>query len=412
MLQNVLRDMYIDPELLDKLQEIEKETLFCCMRAEQIRRWKQWDQKQTEIMKNKPPRPSRVGGKSVKWLLNDFGEPRVDVIDSPNFAEEIQNSKTDDNKVVKTLEQKELRLSMKDGQCVDLNKNESNGELSYINVVRSSNTYISSLPSVVLNFNEKRGALQELSLNKVPKVARQVAEWEKRVTQDNSKLSTDNISSNDTKRADSVETVSANEVQEQQWREQQKRAKETESRIRRIARIAREEHRRSLLENQNENEDTFLITSSANIDEIRRKILKPPTSEVILDWYRSKELPKGAGLIGENRVADWFHGLVSRKEAEMSLSNEKEGTYLVRISERLWSYTVTCKTSQGIKHYLIDASSGCYQFLGNDQISHSTLEELITYHKTNSLMETKNEFLLYPCLKPKNVAALFGTENL
>lgn len=54
----------------------------------------------------------------------------------------------------------------------------------------------------------------------VPKVARQVAEWEKRVTQDNSKLSTDNISSNDTKRADSVETVSANEVQEQQWREQ------------------------------------------------------------------------------------------------------------------------------------------------------------------------------------------------
>lgn len=49
------------------------------------------------------------GGKSVKWLLNDFGEPRVDVIDSPNFAEEMQNSKTDDSKVVKTLEQKELR---------------------------------------------------------------------------------------------------------------------------------------------------------------------------------------------------------------------------------------------------------------------------------------------------------------
>lgn len=61
MLQHVLRDMYIDPELLNGLEEFEKETLFCCMRAEQIKRWKQWDQKQSESMRNQPARSKRLG---------------------------------------------------------------------------------------------------------------------------------------------------------------------------------------------------------------------------------------------------------------------------------------------------------------------------------------------------------------
>lgn len=51
-----------------------------------------------------------------------------------------------------------------------------------------------------------------------------------------------------------------------------------------------------------------MITSNASIDDIRKNILKPPSNEVILDWYRSKELPKNAGLESNNKAADWFHG--------------------------------------------------------------------------------------------------------
>lgn len=69
----------------------------------------------------------------------------------------------------------------------------------------------------------------------------------------------------------------------------------------------------------------------------------------------------------------YFAGLVSRKEAEDLLADEKEGTFLVRISERLWSYTISCRATQGVKHYPIDASSGRYQSLGADQNSHSSL---------------------------------------
>ena len=61
MLQHVLKEMRIDPELLDGLEDFEKEKLFCRMRGEQIRRWKEWDKRETEAMKNQSSRIKRIG---------------------------------------------------------------------------------------------------------------------------------------------------------------------------------------------------------------------------------------------------------------------------------------------------------------------------------------------------------------
>lgn len=60
------------------------------------------------------------------------------------------------------------RLSVKEGLCVDINGNSKetvNKMSTYVDVSVTNKT--TSSASIVINFNEKRGALQELSLNKV-----------------------------------------------------------------------------------------------------------------------------------------------------------------------------------------------------------------------------------------------------
>ncbi|TRY58472.1 hypothetical protein DNTS_002080 [Danionella cerebrum] len=88
MLQQILKDMYIEPEVLEALNEEQKKTLFLKMREEQVRRWKEREEKlEREPLKAKPKTDQ---SKTVSWLLGRDGDVQVLIIGE---MDELRSSK-------------------------------------------------------------------------------------------------------------------------------------------------------------------------------------------------------------------------------------------------------------------------------------------------------------------------------
>ncbi|MGH0141142.1 UNVERIFIED_CONTAM: hypothetical protein FKN15_075621 [Acipenser sinensis] len=74
-------------------------------------------------------------------------------------------------------------------------------------------------------------------------------------------------------------------------------------------------------------------------------------------------------------------GIISREEAEDLLSSKGQGSFLIRVSEKIMGYVLSYRCQDSFKHFLIDASEDSYCFLGVEQLVHSTLSDLVQYHK-------------------------------
>ena len=59
-----------------------------------------------------------------------------------------------------------------------------------------------------------------------------------------------------------------------------------------------------------------------------------------IQWFKQVESKKGAGK-GANGFEDWFHGIITRKEAEALLKGTKPGTFLVRVAESRFGYSLS-----------------------------------------------------------------------
>ncbi|XP_050677202.1 SH2 domain-containing protein 4B-like [Leptidea sinapis] len=425
MLQQILRDMWVDPEILAELDETQKQTLFCKMREEQVRRWHAWDEKVKD--EDSQPKFSQNSRKHVQFLQGEDGEPWVWVMGEHPDDESVESILAEearqralaqarqevhqlrksvekelthliDYKPLDSLEQQfdlspknvdsledtidlyctadELRKTIED---LESGGNKEGIEKDYCDDIKldlKKNT-------LQFNFIEGKKDLQESNVCRGDGVSLRVAAWERRVA---AARAGDILRGLRARRARTLRDAQLQARDEDVvWREQERKAKEAEAAMREIARAAREAHRRS-------------------VDPVpcHTTVSAPPSREAVLEWFKSHEQKRGVGLDENNKPVDWFHGLISRVEAERMVNESGEGSFVVRLSERVWGYAISYRAAARCKHYLVDTSDG-YRLLGAGQISHRTLADLINYHKTVPITESGGELLMTACVPAQTV---------
>eukprot|EP00054_Salpingoeca_dolichothecata_P026515 m.189953 g.189953 ORF g.189953 m.189953 type:complete len:938 (-) comp25680_c0_seq1:211-3024(-) len=96
-------------------------------------------------------------------------------------------------------------------------------------------------------------------------------------------------------------------------------------------------------------------------------------------WFKEVEKKKGAGQTGAG-FAEWFHGIITRKDAESLLRGQETGTFLVRVAESRFGYSLSLMFNGRCKHFMIDQDkSGAYVVVGNDR-TFPSLNEVVAFH--------------------------------
>lgn len=108
-----------------------------------------------------------------------------------------------------------------------------------------------------------------------------------------------------------------------------------------------------------------------------------PTSEKdVIQWWRSEENPRGVGRDARGRLHPWFHGIISREDSERLLAGQGNGAFLVRVSARIWGYTISFQEAGKCKHFLVDVVDGQYTVFSASSRAHSDLNTLVAFHCT------------------------------
>ena len=124
-----------------------------------------------------------------------------------------------------------------------------------------------------------------------------------------------------------------------------------------------------------------------DLDKVKKKVVK---------WWIKFERSKASHVDENGTVHPWFHGLISRVEAEDYLFDQDNGAFLIRISERVNGYALSFKHKQRIRHYKLGFSrNGGYEITGNDE-DFGSLGDLVTYFHAHAITPGEDDMLVAP----------------
>lgn len=438
MLKQILHDMFIDPELLSELDEEQKQVLFCKMREEQIRRWRekeeQLEQEEKKSAKNKKIGPTTVNPsrRKVEFKMGSNGEPWTWVMgEHPNDKSIEQMLEEEAQEKARSLaEQEALAALKKIEESEMLSKKVQDLNINEIETKRTSDDEDTPNSEILPVQFVDPSPIQPLPpLTEQPKVTEQpkLAKPEPNILR--RKLITDTypgcLASLKEKRSSEIyatmqlnrqksieEAEKDGKIIENFWKEQERKSRLIEEEKRFIAKRAREDHRKSLRKLKTESQiiGVLMTMHSAAVEKnksakpvpgaksFKGKSSRPATKEEAVNWFREMELMKGSGCDPVTKqLAPYFHGTINRPDAERLLTSHPIGSFLIRLSDKVWGYALSYKGEhEKIRHYLIDVTEKGYQFFGTNQIVHRSLAALISYYEQNPLSLVDQEMLKLP----------------
>ncbi|KAG1927140.1 SH2 domain-containing protein 4B [Pimephales promelas] len=438
MMQQILRDMFVDPELLAELNEEQRQILFYKIRQEQVRRWTECESKEGSW--DSPERRDE-NRKGVQWLQGKDGEVWVWVMgDAPG-------DKPYEVIVKELMEERARRQAQLEAQEMWRKKEEEIKQKFRDAIAKEKARLVAGKWKE--EAEDRKAAKQEEEV---------IREKLKKQEEEERQREEEEIRRAEEKRAKELymsleHEQKKNEQRDKEWEEQLRRSKAADEEMTRKARWARDEYKRQSLraiekghvaglsghfqKQSHRRHSTFIEPSACPVSsnevkprpgiqraepplhrrrQSRRhsttttqplldspawlRTPRPSSRELVILWFTEEQKPKQAGHERNgNTIAPWFHGIISREDSERLLMNSAEGSFLVRVSERIWGYTLSYRTASGFKHFLIDASGDYYSFLGVDQNRHATLADLIDFHKEEVITTTGKELLLEACMR-------------
>eukprot|EP00043_Microstomoeca_roanoka_P015316 m.153412 g.153412 ORF g.153412 m.153412 type:complete len:1145 (+) comp16232_c1_seq1:118-3552(+) len=147
--------------------------------------------------------------------------------------------------------------------------------------------------------------------------------------------------------------------------------------------------------------------ANKNVDVKKLQKAQDKEKKAVVKWWQKYEERRRVHLDANGEVHTWFHGLLSRHEAESYLFDEPDGTFLIRVSETSNSYAVSVKKANRCRHYRVNLThQGGYQVMGSDE-DFGTLEELVDFYASTPL-SNHNDKMLTPLFALHDLRLGFG----
>ncbi|XP_045401375.1 SH2 domain-containing protein 2A isoform X2 [Lemur catta] len=100
-------------------------------------------------------------------------------------------------------------------------------------------------------------------------------------------------------------------------------------------------------------------------------------------WFQKTQ---AHSLLQHGAAPAWFHGFITRREAERLLEPKPQGCYLVRFSESAVTFVLTYRSRTCCRHFLLaQLRDGSHVVLGEDS-AHARLQDLLLHYTAHPLI--------------------------